>query len=64
MLFASPATTDTIRALIIKKQGFGAQYTVIITRNPQNSIGSFRGPYSMLTRSASRPVAPQEKHWV
>ena len=28
--------------------GFGAQYTVSIIRNPQNSIGTYVGPYMTL----------------
>ena len=26
--------------------GFGAHYTIIIIRNPQNGIGTYLGPYS------------------
>ena len=26
-------------------QGFGAHYTIIIIRNPQNGIGNYLGPY-------------------
>ena len=35
----------SIGALIIRI-GFGGQYTIIIIRNPQNSIGNCLGPYS------------------
>ena len=30
--------------------GFGAQYTVVTIRNPQNSIGNYFGPYITVFR--------------
>ena len=39
----TPKTSD-VGALIIRT-GFGARYTVIVTRSPQNTIGTFFGPY-------------------
>ena len=31
---------------LILRIGFGARYTIIIIRIPQNSIGNYLGPYS------------------
>ena len=33
----------------------GAHYTITITRNPQNSIGIYLGPYSNVLRSKLFP---------
>ena len=37
---------SNIGALIIRIGRLEAHYTITITRNPQNSIGTYRGPYS------------------
>ena len=35
---------NVIGALIIRIGVFGAHYTIIVIRNPQNSIGNYLGP--------------------
>ena len=47
MILNLPLRHASIGGLIIRIW-FGAQYTIAILRNPQNSIGNYLGPYSSL----------------
>ena len=45
------------------EQGFGAHYTIITTRNPQNSIGNYLGPYSIVRGGRLGTVGCGLKAW-